>query len=85
MASNQGPDNPAPESDQAQKLYDDPVTGEKISKTELKRRAKQREKEKAKEEKAKTQPTTQAKKPGNPEDELNPNVGNGQCAHLVLY
>ncbi|TGJ77548.1 hypothetical protein E0Z10_g10723 [Xylaria hypoxylon] len=77
MASNQGPENPAPEVDQAQKLHDDPVTGEKISKTELKRRTKLREKEKAKEEKAKAQPkpqaSAQAKQAGNLEEELNPN------------
>ena len=67
MADNQGAEQAA------QKLYDDPVTGEKISKTELKRRQKQREKEKAKEEKAKTQPAVQASKP-HVEEELNPNV-----------
>ncbi|KAI0429714.1 lysyl-tRNA synthetase [Xylaria sp. FL1042] len=73
MAFNQAAENPVAEADQAQKLYDDPVTGEKISKTELKRRTKQREKEKAKEEKAKTQPAKPAAKPGNLEEELNPN------------
>lgn len=73
----------APEAEQAQKLYDDPVTGEKISKTELKRRAKQREKAQAK---AQTKTQTVAKAPraaagttagddAQPEEELNPNVG----------
>ncbi|KAI1110510.1 hypothetical protein F5Y14DRAFT_359943 [Nemania sp. NC0429] len=68
----------APEAEQAQKLYDDPVTGEKVSKTELKRRAKQREKAQAK---AQAKPQAVAKAPraaaaednAQPEDELNPN------------
>ncbi|KAI1364858.1 lysyl-tRNA synthetase [Xylaria arbuscula] len=78
MADNEGAQNPpqgteqAQKADDAQKLYDDPVTGEKISKSELKRRTKQREKEKAKEEKAKAQPAVKASKP-NVEEELNPN------------
>ncbi|KAI1809295.1 hypothetical protein GGS20DRAFT_572646 [Poronia punctata] len=65
-----------PEAEQAQKLYDDPVTGEKVSKTELKRRQKQREKAQAKEAKAQTKPQVAEKKAapaGNLEDELNPN------------
>jgi len=66
-----------PEADQAQKLYDDPVTGEKVSKTELKRRQKQREKAQAKEAKAQTKPQVAEKKAAageNAEEELNPNV-----------
>lgn len=35
----------------AEKLYDDPVTGEKVSKSELKRRTKQREKDAEKQKK----------------------------------
>lgn len=90
MASEQDPQQDpqppasAPEAEQGQKLYDDPVTGEKISKTELKRRAKQREKAQAK---AQTKAQAPAKAPkaaaagasgaddAQPEDELNPNVG----------
>lgn len=87
MASEQDPQPSAaasaPEAEQAQKLYDDPVTGEKISKTELKRRAKQREKAQAKAQ-TKTQAVAKAPKAAagtaagedaQPEDELNPNVG----------
>ncbi|KAH7118768.1 lysyl-tRNA synthetase [Dendryphion nanum] len=62
----------------AENLHDDPVTGEKISKSELKRRTKQRETEKKKAEKA----AKTAALPDRPkkeksaaagEDELNPN------------
>ncbi|KAI6166006.1 hypothetical protein EDD17DRAFT_1550072 [Pisolithus thermaeus] len=56
----------------AVKLHKDPVTGEMISKTELKRREKQRDKEAKKVEKAAASPQP----PSNPsqnEDDLNPN------------
>lgn len=81
MASEQDPQKPvaapAPEAEQSQKLYDDPVTGEKISKTELKRRTKQREKAQAKAQaapKAAAQATRTAAEKTQPEEELNPNV-----------
>jgi len=63
----------APAEDAATKLYPDPVTGEQISKSELKRRTKQREQEKKKAEKAAALPiqTKKAKEPS--EDDLNPN------------
>lgn len=74
MASEQDPQQPvaasAPEADQSQKLYDDPVTGEKISKTELKRRTKQRERAQARA----VQTTKAAAEKTQPEEELNPNV-----------
>ncbi|KAI5863976.1 hypothetical protein GGS23DRAFT_523305 [Durotheca rogersii] len=75
--SDQVPPQAAPEADQSQKLYDDPVTGEKISKSELKRRQKQRkvaeEKAQAKAHQVSIQPKAQAKPAGNLEEELNPN------------
>ncbi|KAI9006655.1 lysyl-tRNA synthetase [Phycomyces nitens] len=57
-------------------LQKDPVTGEMISKSEIKRRTKQREKEAAKAAKAATAPkapTEKAKSAEEGEDELNPN------------
>ncbi|KAI8627135.1 hypothetical protein F5Y19DRAFT_443423, partial [Xylariaceae sp. FL1651] len=66
---------PQPVSEDAQKLHEDPLTGEKISKSELKRRTKQRKvaAEKA-EAKAQAAPATEKAAPAaNPEDELNPN------------
>ncbi|KAH9932521.1 lysyl-tRNA synthetase [Fomitopsis serialis] len=54
--------------------HKDPVTGELISKTELKRREKQREKEAKKAEKAAAAPAKSAAKATGPnEDDLNPN------------
>ncbi|KAI1122312.1 hypothetical protein F5Y10DRAFT_77386 [Nemania abortiva] len=78
-AAASAPEAPQPQAEPAQKLYDDPVTGEKISKTELKRRTKQREKAQAKA--AAPKPAAQAAKTAaktaaegtQPEDELNPN------------
>ncbi|KAF2870679.1 lysyl-tRNA synthetase [Massariosphaeria phaeospora] len=67
---------PPPE-DATQKLYDDPETGEKISKSELKRRTKQRESQKKKADKAEksgvvpTRPKTNTNELS--EDDLNPN------------
>ncbi|KAF7730002.1 lysyl-tRNA synthetase [Apophysomyces ossiformis] len=57
-------------------LQQDPVTGEMISKSELKRRTKQREKEAAKAAKAAAKPAAAGTKPKSAEDneeELNPN------------
>ena len=50
------------QADSAENLHTDPVTGEKISKSELKRRQKQREKDEKKKEKK------------DDVEELNPNV-----------
>lgn len=66
--------------EQMQNLHLDEVTGERVSKTELKRRQKQREKDDKKKEKVASAPA----KPGPPkmasaeenEAQLNPNVGN---------
>lgn len=61
--------------DGAQKLFDDPVTGEKVSKSELKRRTKQR---KIAEDKAQAKAVAESKAPAtaskNTEEELNPSV-----------
>ena len=80
MADEQPPAQPAEgASAPAENLHDDPVTGEKISKSELKRRQKQRDVEKKKAEKA----AKAAALPDRPkkeksaaagEEELNPNV-----------
>jgi lysyl-tRNA synthetase class 2 len=61
---------------EAQKLHKDPVTGEMISKTELKRREKQRKTAEEKAKKAeKAQANAPAKAAGKPkEEELTPNV-----------
>ncbi|OCH88627.1 lysyl-tRNA synthetase [Obba rivulosa] len=53
--------------------HKDPVTGEMISKTELKRREKQREKEAKKAEKAATAPAPAAKEAGPKDEDLSPN------------
>ncbi|KAI0132976.1 hypothetical protein BJ170DRAFT_700641 [Xylariales sp. AK1849] len=53
---------------ETQKLYHDPVTGEEISKSELKRREKQRKTAEARAQKAQTKPQTSKS-----EDDLNPN------------
>jgi lysyl-tRNA synthetase class 2 len=60
-------------------LHTDPVTGEKISKSELKRREKQREREKKKAEKEAALPA-RPKAEGKKADveELNPNVRSRQ-------
>ena len=50
------------EGEEDKKLYTDPVTGEQISKKELKKREKQRKKEKEKEEKAKKKEEEKFKK-----------------------
>ena len=51
MADTNPPAQPAAAPEGAENLHTDPVTGEKISKSELKRRQKQREVEKKKQEK----------------------------------
>jgi lysyl-tRNA synthetase, class II len=70
-------DSSAPPSDQLANLHLDPVTGEHISKTELKKRQKQREKEAKKQEKAAAAPPkpAAAKKTSaeDEEKELTPN------------
>ncbi|KAI9291292.1 lysyl-tRNA synthetase, class II [Neoconidiobolus thromboides FSU 785] len=61
---------------QAEKLYKDEVTGEMVSKSELKRRIKQREKEQKKAEKEAATPKVAKKESDNAEDleaDLNPN------------
>ncbi|OBZ70818.1 Lysine--tRNA ligase, cytoplasmic [Grifola frondosa] len=63
----------APQKDPATGTYKDPVTGEMISKTELKRREKQREKEAKKAEKAATVPKPAVAAAATNEDNLNPN------------
>ena len=69
------------EGEEDKKLYTDPVTGEQVSKKELKKREKQRKKEKEKEEKAKKKEEEKAKgkeegneskKKKNEEEELDP-------------
>ncbi|KAF2625138.1 lysyl-tRNA synthetase [Macroventuria anomochaeta] len=75
MADTNPPAQPAAAPESAENLHTDPVTGERISKSELKRRTKQREVEKKKAEKAKSLPI-QPKKEGSgkkEEVELNPN------------
>ncbi|KAJ2084185.1 lysyl-tRNA synthetase [Coemansia sp. RSA 988] len=66
--------NTTPAAPQGEKLHTDPVTGEHVSKSELKRRAKQRDKE-AKRAQAQAQApvaSSKASKP-NTEDDLSPN------------
>ncbi|KAL4073763.1 hypothetical protein J3A83DRAFT_4231178 [Scleroderma citrinum] len=57
----------------AANIHRDPITGEMISKSELKRREKHREKEARKAEKAATAPQAPSKPAGSNEDDLNPN------------
>jgi lysyl-tRNA synthetase class 2 len=64
-----------PPAAEAKDLHTDPVTGEKISKSELKRRQKQREKDEKKKEKAAALPVqTKKEKKKDDVEELNPNV-----------
>ena len=77
MADSSAP-APAPPTDEVANLHLDEVTGERISKTELKKRQKQREKEAKKAEKAAAAPPKAASnKPknaaGEEEKDLNPN------------
>lgn len=72
----------APPTEAVAKLILDDVTGEEVSKTELKRRQKQRENERKKAEKAAAAPATQKAGPktGVDESQLTPNV----IAHFPL-
>ncbi|KAI8938601.1 Protein kinase, variant 2 [Plenodomus lindquistii] len=71
MASEQPPAQPQAES--AENLHTDPVTGEKISKSELKRRQKQRERDSKKQEKEASLPARPKKEKKDDVEELNPN------------
>jgi lysyl-tRNA synthetase class 2 len=76
MADTNPPAQPAAAAESAENLHTDPVTGEKISKSELKRRQKQRERDEKKKEKEAALPA-RPKKEGKKEEaaeELNPNV-----------
>lgn len=83
---------PVPPTEAVAKLFLDEVTGEKISKTELKRREKLRKKEEEKKAKEAAAPPKAAKKTNAEADEkdLNPNVSwcRGKnhicCRHLEL-
>jgi lysyl-tRNA synthetase class 2 len=82
MADQQPPAQPAAES--AENLHTDPVTGEKISKSELKRRTKQRERDEKKKEKEAALPARPKKeKKDDGAEELNPNVGSS-CLHAIV-
>ncbi|KAH7392287.1 hypothetical protein DE146DRAFT_662159 [Phaeosphaeria sp. MPI-PUGE-AT-0046c] len=72
--ADQAPPAQAPAAEGSDKTHTDPVTGEKISKSELKRRTKQREKDEKKKEKEAALPA-RPKKEGKKDDveELNPN------------
>ncbi|KAF2640139.1 lysyl-tRNA synthetase [Massarina eburnea CBS 473.64] len=63
----------APVAEGSDNLHKDPVTGEMISKSELKRRQKQREKEAKKAEKEAAMPARPKKEKKEDEEELNPN------------
>ncbi|CAO2652253.1 Nn.00g005360.m01.CDS01 [Neocucurbitaria sp. VM-36] len=71
MADAQPPAQPPAES--SENLHTDPVTGEKISKSELKRRQKQREKDEKKKEKEAALPARPKKEKKDEVEELNPN------------
>lgn len=80
MANEQPPAQPQAES--AENLHTDPVTGEKISKSELKRRQKQREKDEKKKEKEASLPARPKKEKKDDVEELNPNVrGSNRSLH----
>lgn len=64
---------PVPEGDAQQNLLLDEVTGERVSKTELKRRQKQREKDAKKAEKAAAAPPKPKKEKQESEEDLTPN------------
>jgi lysyl-tRNA synthetase class 2 len=68
---------PAPPTDEVANLHLDEVTGERVSKTELKKRQKQRQKEAEKAAKAAAAPPKASGKPknaaGEEEKDLNPN------------
>jgi len=70
-------DSEAPPTEQVANLHLDEVTGEKVSKSELKKRQKQRERDAKKADKAAAAPPKAAKKSSDEADEkeLTPNVG----------
>jgi hypothetical protein len=71
---------PAPPTNEVQNLHLDEVTGEKVSKTELKKRQKQRDIERKKAEKAASAPPKASAKPkAAAEEDLNPN----QVLHMA--
>ncbi len=63
-----------PQGESADNLHTDPVTGEKISKSELKRREKQRKKDEEKKQKQAAMPVQTKKEKKDDVEELNPNV-----------
>ena len=73
--ADQHPPAQAPAGESAENLHTDPVTGEKISKSELKRRTKQRERDEKKKEKEAALPAR------SDVEELNPNV----CAYYYIH
>lgn len=83
--ADQQPPAPAAAAESSENLHTDPVTGEKISKSELKRRQKQREKDEKKKEKEASLPA-RPKKEGKKDDveELNPNVRNSGYPDLIM-
>jgi lysyl-tRNA synthetase class 2 len=76
MADTNPPAQPAAAAESADNLHKDPVTGEMISKSELKRRQKQRERDEKKREREANLPARPKKegKKDEPAEELNPNV-----------
>jgi len=76
-----------PPADGVANLHLDDVTGERVSKSELKKRQKQREQERKKAEKAAAAPPKQAskKKEGEiDESELNPNVSSASITSSTV-
>jgi len=77
MADSNPPAAAAPPTDEVANLHLDEVTGERVSKTELKKRQKQRQKEADKAAKAAAAPPKASNKPknaaGQEEADLNPN------------
>jgi lysyl-tRNA synthetase, class II len=83
--ADQQPPVAQPQGESAENLHTDPVTGEKISKSELKRRQKQREKDEKKKEKEAAMPARPKKENKDAAEELNPNVCNqAWCTAIVL-
>lgn len=65
---------PAPPAETTEKLHLDPVTGESVSKSELKKRQKNREREEKKKAKEASMPERPKKEKKDDVEELNPNV-----------
>jgi lysyl-tRNA synthetase class 2 len=82
MADSNTPAQPAaaPAGESAANLHKDPVTGEMISKSELKKRMKKREAEQKKAEKAAAMPARPKAEKKEAEVELNPNVRSLSCS-----